>query len=59
MKLFNVFSRPLAAEIRRKTIEEYERDLLNSEAAASYHQKMVEYYREGIQRLHNNQGINP
>lgn len=48
-----VFSRfkPTIEEIRNRTLDEYERSLLEQEAAAAYHRKLVEYYRDGIARL--------
>lgn len=40
-----------AATIAEENIKEYERKLLDHEASASYHDKMVEYYKDGITRL--------
>lgn len=42
---------PTAAELIQENIVEYQRQLVLQEAAAAYHQKMSEYYRESIQRL--------
>jgi hypothetical protein len=51
IKLFNPFLQPLTQDIIRTSLIEYERSLLEHEAATSYSQKMVEYYRDGIKRL--------
>ena len=50
-KQFNPFRKPTARVIIQANLEEYERQLVNQEAAAAYHTKMAEYYREGIKRL--------
>jgi hypothetical protein len=50
-KIFNPFHKPVAQDIIRNNLKEYERSLLQHEAATSYSQKMVEYYRDGIKRL--------
>lgn len=38
-------------DLVKTNLEDYERLLVIQEAAAAYHFKMAEYYREGIQRL--------
>jgi hypothetical protein len=53
-KNFNPFQKPKANQIIEESLEEYERQLLTHEAAAAYHGKMAEYYREGITRLSGN-----
>ena len=47
----NPFRKPAAVDLVKTNLEDYERLLVIQEAAAAYHFKMVEYYREGIQRL--------
>ena len=47
----NPFMKPLASDLINKNLEEYARHLVLEEAAAAYHRKMAEYYREGIERL--------
>ena len=51
LSILNPFHKPPAKVMAQQTLEDYERRLLESEAAASYHAKMVEYYRESIDRL--------
>lgn len=51
IKMFNPFLKPVTQDIIRANLIEYERHLLEHEAATSYSQKMVEYYRDGIRRL--------
>ena len=50
MKLFS-FRKPQASELAHRALKEYEVHLLEQEAAASYHSKLVEYYKDGIKRL--------
>ena len=47
----NPFHKPAVMDLVKTNLEDYERLLVIQEAAAAYHFKMVEYYREGIQRL--------
>ena len=47
----NPFYTPAAMDIVKTNLEDYERLLVIQEAAAAYHFKMAEYYREGIHRL--------
>ena len=47
----NPFHKPAAMDLVKTNLEDYERLLVIQEAAAAYHFKMAEYYREGIQRL--------
>ena len=47
----NPFYKPAAMDLVKTNLEDYERLLVIQEAAAAYHFKMAEYYREGIQRL--------
>jgi len=51
ISLINPFHKPLAKDIIQETLRDYERNLLEHEAATSYSHKMSEYYREGIKRL--------
>lgn len=51
----NPFTQPTVEELRKKTLDDYERQLMAQEAAASYHRKLVEYYRDGITRLKTQQ----
>lgn len=51
IKMLNPFQQPVAQDIIRANLMEYERSLLQHEAATSYSQKMAEYYRDGIKRL--------
>ncbi len=46
-----LFKKPQAQAIVKNSLADYERHLLEHEAAASYHAKMSEYYAEGIARL--------
>lgn len=48
---FNPFHKPTAAEVIRRDLEEYARQVIIQEAAAAYHRKMSEFYKEGIARL--------
>jgi len=57
-KLFTMFQKPDARKIAEDNLAEYQRQLLTSEAAAAYHAKMAEYYRESIQRLRNYEAKN-
>lgn len=47
----NPFHKPSAQTIVQENLEEYQRRLVAEEAAAAYHRKMVEYYKEGVIRL--------
>ncbi|EKD22537.1 MAG: hypothetical protein ACD_85C00001G0009 [uncultured bacterium] len=47
----NPFRKLAAMDIVKTNLEDYERLLVIQEAAAAYHFKMAEYYREGIQCL--------
>lgn len=49
--------KPTLEEIRNRTLDEYERNLFEQEAAAAYHRKLVEYYRDGIARLKAHQPV--
>lgn len=51
MNKLNPFRKPDAHELVKTNLEEYRRQLILQEAAAAYHAKMAEYYREGIVRL--------
>lgn len=51
LSIFNPFHKPPAAEIAKQTLEEHQRQLLESQSAAAYHAKMVEFYQESIKRL--------
>jgi hypothetical protein len=51
LQQLNPFKKPSAAQLAQETLEDYERQLLIQEAAAAYHAKMAEFYREGINRL--------
>jgi hypothetical protein len=50
-QVLNPFRKPKAEELVKTNLEEYKRQLVVQEAAAAYHTKMAEYYREGIARL--------
>lgn len=56
---FKTPAKPTAAEVRAANLAEYERLLITEEAAAAYHTKMAEYYREGITRLRSQQTYIP
>jgi hypothetical protein len=51
LQKLNPFYTPRANELVTQSLVEYERKLVEQEAAAAYHAKMAEYYREGIDRL--------
>lgn len=51
LSFLNPFKKPSADKLRKQSLEEYARLLLEQQAAAAYHQKMAEYYAEGITRL--------
>ena len=50
-EFFNPFRKPTAEEVIRNNLEEYARQLVAQEAAAAYHRKLAEFYKEGITRL--------
>lgn len=50
-RVIQMFSKPSAAEIVENNLEEYQRQLVDHQAATSYHKKMAEYYAEGLERL--------
>ena len=50
-ELFNPFRKPTAEEVIRQALAEYSRQVIVQEAAAAYHRKMSEFYKEGIARL--------
>lgn len=45
---WNPFAKPLAHEIAKDSIEEFQRQYLTHLNSAAYHAKLAEYYREGI-----------
>ena len=49
--LLRPFTKPMAVEIVKTSLDEYQRQLLIHEASAAYHDKMAQYYSEGIVRL--------
>ena len=51
---FNPFKKPDASAMACQQLEDYRRQLLQYEAAATYNKKMVEYCKESIQRLSTN-----
>lgn len=57
-EFFNPFHKPTAEEVIRKNLEEYARQLVAQEAAAAYHRKLAEFYKEGIARLRNQVVLN-
>ena len=50
-ELFNPFRKPTAEEVIRQDLAEYSRQVIVQEAAAAYHRKLAEFYKEGITRL--------
>lgn len=48
---FNPFRKPTVEEVIRQDLAEYSRQVIIQEAAAAYHRKMSEFYKEGIARL--------
>ena len=54
--LTKILAKPPAEQIAGAQQREYERLLLTHQESAAYHQKMAEYYAEGITRLG---GFNP
>jgi hypothetical protein len=51
LSIVRFFQKPTAAEIAKKELAEYQRQLLQAQANAAYQTKMVEFYSEGIGRL--------
>jgi len=47
----NPFRKPSANELIKDSLAEYARQLVEQEAAAAYHRKMAEFYKEGMARL--------
>jgi hypothetical protein len=45
------FKKPSAKVIALSSLEDAQRNLLESQAAAEYHTKMAEYYQAAIKRL--------
>ena len=57
-EFFNPFHKPTAEEVIQKNLEEYARQLVVQEAAAAYHRKLAEFYKEGIVRLRSQVVLN-
>lgn len=51
LDLFKLFKKPTASVLAVNELEEAQRQLLISQAAAAYHAKMAEYYQETVDRL--------
>jgi len=47
----NPFKKPQANSVANGKVEEYNLLQLQHQESAAYHEKMAEYYREGIERL--------
>ena len=47
----NPFRKPTAKEIAARDLEDAKRALLREQAAAEYHAKLAEYYRNAVVRL--------
>lgn len=50
-KFFNPFHKLSAEDLIKSNLEHYARQLVAQEAAAAYHRKLAEFYKEGIARL--------
>lgn len=49
--MFKIFKPVPIQTIIENNLEEHERNLINEQAKAAYHEKMAEYYEEEILRL--------
>ena len=49
-----LFKKPTATTIRQEMVEDYERQLLQQESLATYHEKMVEFYKVRIAQMSAN-----